>query len=288
MNLLDILQEKGIEYKSSNNPAEILVTCTSGDHEDSSPSLRYNMDTNIFHCFSCGFKGGSVKFLRSIGVDTKIPLQTKQEYKIAKLKEKIAKLNEVQIHHPTIETKVLASVKGIDLAVLQDFDGFYAADKQLEDYLWFPIKQFNRLRFVEGRLRFQDSSKPKYMRLPRGANVSDVLFPLDKIDRVNHVVLVEGLFDMLNLWQHGIRNVLCIFGTQNFGPKKVAMLDKIGIISVSIMMDGDPAGKKAAGIIASMLDKADIRSTIINLPDGKDPGILEKYEIDYYLKDNHA
>ena len=29
---------------------------------------------------------------------------------------------------------------------------------------------------------------------------------------------------MLNLWQHGIHNVLCVFGTQNFGKPKVELL----------------------------------------------------------------
>ena len=65
MDLVELLNTRGIEYKKTNNPAEILISCTSGEHTDKSPSLSYNLEKNIFHCWSCGFSGGINKFMKS-------------------------------------------------------------------------------------------------------------------------------------------------------------------------------------------------------------------------------
>ena len=86
MELIELLDKRGIEYKKTNNPSEILISCTSGQHEDKSPSLSYNLDKNLFHCWSCGFGGGSSKFLESIGEITRLSIESKQPYKIQKLK----------------------------------------------------------------------------------------------------------------------------------------------------------------------------------------------------------
>ena len=44
MELIELLNTRGIEYKKTNNPSEILISCTSGLHNDSNPSLSYNLD----------------------------------------------------------------------------------------------------------------------------------------------------------------------------------------------------------------------------------------------------
>ena len=89
------------------------------------------------------------------------------------------------------------------------------------------------------------STKPKYYRRPQGASVSDVVFPLDKVKNTNYVILVEGIFDMLNMWQLGYHNTLCIFGASNFSRKKLEILDRIGVTRVDILMDPDAPGQMA-------------------------------------------
>jgi len=91
-NLTEILEEKHVFYKKTNNPVEILIKCTHGTHTDENPSLSYNLENNIFHCWSCGFSGGKEKFLKSIGIQTKLTFDNKQPYKIQKIKRKIRKL----------------------------------------------------------------------------------------------------------------------------------------------------------------------------------------------------
>ena len=285
--LLEILDTHRVTYKKTNNPTEVLIKCTSGNHDDSNPSLSYNLEDNIFHCWSCGFSGGKNKFLNSIGITTKIQLDTKQPYKIQKVKRKIQKLIEKDtINMPEPRRSPIGAYKNISAEVLREFDAFFTEQYGLKDYLCVPIYQFNKLRFIEGRNRFSGTDKPKYMRRPAGATVVNLLFPIDKLHPSVEIIIVEGLFDMMNLWQHGYHNVVCTFGTQNFGEKKIELLDKLGITSVKVMMDGDSAGVAAAQKITRLLEKYDFQTTTIKLPSHMDPGGLSADEIKYYLSNS--
>ena len=285
MDLLETLDQKGIYYKKTNNPTEILISCTSGLHEDSNPSLQYNLDSNIFHCWACDFSGGSSKFLSSIGIITKLPLESKQPYKIRKLREKLnQKIEYGNFSMPKNFRSIQDSYRNITVDILKFFNAFYTTEYGFEDYICIPIKQFGKLRFIEGRNRF-NNDKPKYYRQPTNAQISDVLFPIDKIKNKNHLILVEGLFDVINMWNLGYENAACIFGTANFNTKKVELLEKLGVIKISILMDGDDAGRRAAQRIKNLVEKVDIQSKIINLPYGKDPGDLLQTEIKFLLEE---
>ena len=67
--------------------------------------------------------------------------------------------------------------------------------------------------------------------------------------------------------------------------KKVDLLEKLGVIKVSILMDGDDAGRRAAKRIQGLVEKVDIQSKIIDLPYGKDPGDLLQTEIKFLLEE---
>ena len=253
MELVELLNKRGIEYKKTNNPSEILISCTSGLHEDKSPSLSYNLDKNLFHCWSCGFGGGSSKFLESIGEITRLSIESKQPYKIQKLKNKIKQIIEVD-------------------------------DVQLQNYIFIPVYQFGKLKFIEGRKISDGGIQPKYYRRPNNAKISTILFPLDKIKNTNYLIFVEGIFDMLNMWQLGYKNTVCLFGASNFNKNKLDTLDRIGVTRVDIMMDPDTAGHIAAEKIAKLLDTRNIYSRIIKIPLEKDPGNITKIEVEKALK----
>ena len=285
MDLIEILDQKGIYYKKTNNPSELLVACTSGLHDDTNPSLQYNLDSNIFHCWACDFSGGSSKFLSSIGIVTKLPLESKQPYKIRKLREKLnQKIEYGSFVMPKNYRAAHESFRNISPETLKFFEAFYTSEYGFEDYICIPVTQFGKLRFIEGRNRF-NNDKPKYYRQPTSAQITDVLFPIDKIKDKKHLILVEGLFDVINMWNLGYENAVCIFGTANFNTKKVDLLEKLGVIKVSILMDGDDAGRRAAKRIQGLVEKVDIQSKIIDLPYGKDPGDLLQTEIKFLLEE---
>lgn len=277
MELVELLNHRGIEYRKTNNPAEILISCTSGEHIDKSPSLSYNLEKNMFHCWSCGFSGGITKFMKSIGETVILDVDSKQPYKIKKLKDKIRKVVEFdEIQLPQQRQMYTGEFKGISGATLKEFQTFTSPDMGLKEYVCIPVYQFGKLKFIEGRYAGMVAGKPKYYRRPQGASVRDVVFPLDKVKNTNYIILVEGLFDMLNMWQLGYKNTLCIFGASNFGRDKLDLVDKIGVNRVDIMMDPDAPGQMAADKIQSLLDSKNIYSRIIKLPLGHDPGDITK------------
>lgn len=285
--LLELLDKRGIEYTKTNNPNEIAICCTSGEHEDNSPSLQYNLEKDIFNCWSCGFSGGQLKFLQSIGEITYVDVNSKQPYKIKKLKDKLRRLVEVNDTKLPEDWRFYNNeFRGITKETLRQFGAFTTYDPKFQDYLCIPIYQHGKLKFIEGRLLKDLENQPKYFRQPANSKVSSILFPIDKLKNTNHVILVEGLFDMINMWQIGYTNTLCIFGTGNFNREKADLLDSRGVTRVDIMMDSDNSGRKAAEKIADLLDRRNIFSRIIKLPPGIDPGELTQRQADSIL--NHS
>lgn len=285
MELVELLTIRGVPFKSTNNPQEILITCTSGLHNDMNASLSYNLEKNIFNCWSCGFRGGLSKFLRSIGETEMFDIESKQPYKIKKLKAKLQqKQAQAEVKLPEDRHLFLEEFRGISAAIYKEFQAFTSMQPDLDGYLFIPVYQHGKLKFIEGRLLRDLSNQNKYNRKPAKVTVSNCLFPLDRIKNTNYVILVEGIFDVLNMWKLGYKNVLCIFGTTNFSKTKLDMLDSLGITRVDIMMDSDAAGTKAAEKIAEMLDSRNIYTRIITLPRGIDPGELTKEQAERLLR----
>ena len=284
MNMIDVLDQHGLKYEKTNNPTEVVLQCTSGNHADNRPSMMYNLDKDIFHCWSCGFKGTKRKFLQSIGINTDIPFDNKQPFKIQKLKDKLNEIiYEDNMVIPEDARPVNGTFKNIGSDTLKNFNAFFTEKLGLEDYVCFPVSQFGKIRFIEGRNRFTKSEKPKYYRRPAKARSADMLYPLDKIKDKSHLILVEGIFDMLNMWDKGYENTVCVFGATNFSQPKLEILDRIGTTFVEILFDGDEAGKNGARKIADLLEKRFIQSKIISLPPGKDPGDLTHPELNMIL-----
>lgn len=281
--LIKILEKKQIPYEvNPNSPSELKIKCVSGLHEDQNPSLSFNLDKNIFNCFSCGYSGGYKKLLKDLGENTFIEFDTKQGYKIKKLKDKlITKYYPTEVKIPNDNIKYNFDFKGVNGKILQEFGAFTTRQHGFSDYLCFPISQYGKIRFIEGRYKILNvqSESPKYLRKPANAVVTDLAFPLDKIENKSHLILVEGLFDMLNLWQHGYRNSVCIFGTNNFDQPKAKLLDDNGVKKCTIFMDSDPSGIRASKNISNLLEARDIETRIVMPPDGRDAGDLNKQEI---------
>ena len=54
----------------------------------------------------------------------------------------------------------------------------------------------------------------------------------------NRVILVEGIFDALNLWDKGLKNTVCCFGTQQESWVKLSLLKLQGVQGIDFMFDG--------------------------------------------------
>lgn len=266
--VLDLIQKQGLEYKVSGR--DYLIHCLNPEHPDSNPSFRIDRVSGAAHCFSCGFKTNIFKYY---GVFTNpIPL------KIAKLKEKLDELKSMStgLELPKGATPYTRSYRGISAQTLKRFEAFYTTQvEKLEDRICFPIKDITGKTQVYVARHTLSSGNPRYINYPRGVTMP--LFPPQAPAGHRSLVLVEGIFDMLNLYDKGLTSVACCFGTNTLQANtkdKLLAYKAQGITHIFILFDGDDAGEKAAHTLKPLIEDCGFIVEIINLPDGVDPGEL--------------
>jgi DNA primase len=98
---------------------------------------------------------------------------------------------------------------------------------------------------------------------------------LAQISRQDVVIIVEGFFDCLKVWQSGSLNVVALMGsTLSEHQEKLLRPFK----SIILFLDGDEAGREAAQAIAGRLVHSHFVN-VISLPEGKQPDRLSSEEI---------
>jgi DNA primase len=271
--ILELLQKNGLAYSVSGR--DYLVKCLNPDHEDNNPSFRIDRISGAAHCFSCGFKTNIFKYF---GVFTNpVPL------KIANLKRKLDELKtaNVAVVYPQGYTPWTKPFRGISVATLKHFNAFYTNQvEKLQDRIVFPIRDVtNQIKVFVGRHTLSNVN-PRYINYPSGVQLP--LFPSYLEEPSRSIVLVEGVFDMLNLYDKGIKNAICCFGTntlQNSAKQKLLPFKAQGVTNIYILFDGDEAGEKAAKQLKPTLEEDDFIVEIVKLPDGVDPGELDQFDV---------
>lgn len=270
----DVLTEKKLYYRDSGK--DYLIHCLNPKHDDSNPSMRVDKVTGMYHCFSCGYKGNILKDSGANYSPTSI--------KVLELKRKIQDIIKPSHTIPATSTPYAFDLREIPAAVLQEFGAF--SDSTLyPERIMFPIKDFvgNITCFV-GRYT-HSNAKSKYKVFPEESEM--YCFPTNpKIFR-NTIVLVEGIFDMLNLYVKGIKCAVAAMGTHTILKQwqRVLMPYKAqGVNRIILCMDGDDAGRSSAEKLAKLLEK-EFLIEIIELPEGKDPGSLSKNEVNEHIVD---
>lgn len=263
MTVEDLLKKNNIPFKVSGR--DFLVKCFNPEHEDSNPSMRIDRVLGIYHCLACGYKGNLFKLYDAPSNTTDI-LREELKRKITKLMQESAGIEFPKNCIPAV------SAHRVSLETLLEFEAFTTIEKGYEDRLVFPIRDLkDKIVAFIGR-DLSSFSEKKYMVYPHGTKLP--LFPMSKIQPINgRAMLVEGIFDMLNMWEKGFHNCLCSFGTNAVTHQKLELLKLRGISGLDIMFDADDAGKKAAEEIREMAkDLFDVR--IVTLKEG-DPGEIK-------------
>jgi DNA primase len=273
--IADLLKEKGLYFTISGK--DYLIKCLNPEHEDSNPSCRVDKISGATHCFSCGFK---TNIYRYYGILT----GNQVHIKVAKLKEKLSqlKISSEGLEYPQYYTPYTHTFRGISSDTLKYFEAFYlsAEDKALkgfEDRIIFPIKDItNKTTMFLGRHTLSQGN-PRYLNYPSGVVIP--LYPciLDKYTK--SIVLVEGIFDMLNCHDKGLTNVVCTFGTntlQKDTRNKLLPYKAQGVNKIYIMFDGDDAGREAAKKLEPLIKEIELEVEIIELEQDTDPGELSE------------
>lgn len=276
MNVLELLDMKGIEYKDTGG--DILIRCLNPDHIDSHPSLRVDRETGVFHCLSCGFGKGIPSIYHFFNEDL-----FRQSPRLVTVRKRIKELlnQSVSLSIPSSAFLFEDEYRGIKGSTFKKYHAFIQ-EEEWPDRIVFPITDsVGRIVVFQGRRRLS-SAPPKYMLKPK--DVAAPIFPM----RYNCpiLILVEGMFDMLNMEDKGVENVAACFGTHQFSSDNIA--DKFssyilaGTKVVAILLDNDKAGNMAAEKLAIMIrTKTRLIPIVVNhlLPDGRDPGDLDEDEV---------
>lgn len=83
-------------------------------------------------------------------------------------------------------------------------------------------------------------------------------------------VLVEGYFDAIALWQAGVDNAVALCSTA-LTAAHLSRLQRLGVESLVLLLDGDEAGQRAALRLAGPILATGLAARVITLPDGHDP-----------------
>jgi len=271
--VLDIINKNNLAFTVSGR--DYLIKCLNPDHEDTNPSFRVDRISGVAHCFSCGFKTNIFKYFGIFS--NPVPIR------ILGLKEKLKKLRlPVEQELPIGHTPWTKPFRGISSQTLKYFEAFYTNQvEKLQDRIIFPISDItNRIQVFVGRHTLSNGN-PKYLNYPSGIELPVYPSYLNKPEK--SIVLVEGIFDMLNLYDKGLKNAICCFGTntlQNSTKQKLLPFKAQGVTHIFILFDGDEAGEKAAKQLKPVLEQDEFLVEIIKLPDGVDPGELSKEDVD--------
>jgi DNA primase len=116
---------------------------------------------------------------------------------------------------------------------------------------------------------------PKYINSPespiytKGATLFGLWQARHVIRQKENAILVEGNFDVVSLHARGIENVVAPLGTA-FTVDQAKLLRRYAI-DVTLLFDGDAAGRKAARAAEEPCEKAGLDAKVALLPDRCDP-----------------
>ena len=267
MNVEELLQSKHVPFMPKGK--DYVVSCLSPEHDDSNPSMRIDQITGIFHCFSCGYKGNLfVHFGEKASF-----LHLRRELVKKKIREKRAE--SVGLPFPRSALSYVGNWRNIKPETYRKFEAFQEHEAFVGRIV-FPIRDISG-RIVAFNARHMTGGTPKYLISPPGARMP--LFPA-KIDPIQaSVILVEGIYDMINLHDKGLTNAVCCFGTRNINEEKLSILRLQGIEEAIIFFDGDEAGQTAAAKVQEMCENVDLLTRNINVAD-IDPGALTENQVE--------
>jgi len=140
--------------------------------------------------------------------------------------------------------------------------------------LIFPIEDTSG-RVIAFGGRIMGEGVPKYTNSPeseiyiKGKHLYGLYRTREEIRRKGFAILVEGYFDLIALWSHGIRNVVATLGTA-LTHEHVDLIRRY-TQTMAVIFDSDEAGKKALTRSIDFFLAGNMRAKAVVLPDGYDP-----------------
>jgi DNA primase len=128
---------------------------------------------------------------------------------------------------------------------------------------------------VEGSEAPRDTPPPKYINSPespiytKGATLFGLWQARQAVRQEQGAILVEGNFDVVSLHAHGMQCAVAPLGTA-FTSDQARLLRRYAT-AVTLLFDGDAAGRKAALAAEGPCEEAQLDARVALLPQGSDP-----------------
>jgi DNA primase len=158
--------------------------------------------------------------------------------------------------------------------LIQERDGGRLADR-FRHRLMIPIARDSGSVVAFGGRALDEGQVPKYLNSPETPIYTKgrTLYGLDvtkgAIRKHNYCVLVEGYFDLAQVWQAGVHPVVAVSGTALTATQ--ARLLKRFATKVVLSFDPDTAGQNAAARSSELLVAEGFQVNVALLPAGSDP-----------------
>jgi len=220
---------------------------------DNPKAFNVSLDKNLWNCFTyCG--GGSVidlimtiemtDFLDAILIGDSMlggqPDKKIEEYRIKPLNFTL----DLNPEHRYLGQRNLKS------ETIEMFGIGYCDTGIMSGRIAIPIHDTeNNLVAYCGRA--VDKIEPKYL-FPKGFQKNRVVYNLNRVrnSKSKEIAVVEGFFDVFSLWQAGIESVALMGSSMSYTQKHLlSNLEQ----RLTLMFDGDEAGKKGMQTAAHML-----------------------------------
>lgn len=298
MDVLALLQAKGIEVTPKGNGEYSIICPNAGQHQDGSdsiPSFNINIDKLKAGCFACGYRMNEVgltKWLMGEDLD-------EAQLRSLKLKSAMKRVRgDVQLMLVESSTGDVMfpfgdawneDYRNIKADTYKKLGAVKVSRGRYADRICFPIIVDGNLIGVDARTLLPDV-QPKYLRNFGSSCKDQWLYPFDEAKKFhsNYIILGEGIFHGINCLDKGFPG-LAFFGSNNWSQAKVMKLLDLNVSEVIYFRDEDKAGRVAEQSICASLAQW-FTVTVIGedgIPEGKDLGDLTKDEIDAALATRH-
>ncbi len=257
-------------------------------------TFHASLSKNAFHCFSCKKRGNVLDFVAAME-DCSVreaaaklsdwfsvaQQQSREEgtgtaslpspQPAAKPPEELVnkplsfQLKGVDASHPYLASR------GISRETAETFGiGYFPGKGSMAGRVVIPIHD-EQGRLVAYAGRSIDNTEPKY-KLPPGFRKSAVLFNLHRVTG-KEVIVVEGFMGCMKVWQSLHPFVVALMGCSLSEQQEELLVSRFQ--QVTLLLDGDVAGRQAAEEIARRLVRK-LWVRIVEVPDGRQPDELSE------------
>ena len=229
-------------------------------HGDQNRSASFNLVKQAWICYGCGERGGihrlialyndSTLDIAKATWDNYISTDIVRESNIERIEHNLSEVvkikNSISVSKQSTEFAQLIGAttyhsylkdRGISQATANKFGVGYS-DKY--NRILLPVFDLNAERVLRIQCRAIEDVNPKYVYI-KFEDKAPAFFGTQTIDNWSEVIIVEGVFGVLTLYEHGVRNVLATLGQPT--QEQIELLNTT-CGRLILLFDRDKAGEK--------------------------------------------